>query len=76
MEICCQENDKPVSPTKCSKSLDILHYSMRIEPEAVHQARIAAVTKKKTLGRWLEEVIAEKLEREKENFGQPAGNGA
>ena len=39
--------------------------SIRIDPEAVHQARVAAVTQKKTLGQWLEEAIAEKIEREK-----------
>ena len=38
--------------------------SIRINPEAIHQARIAAVTQKKTLGQWLEEAIVEKIERE------------
>ena len=38
--------------------------SIRINPEAIHQARIAAVTQKKTLGQWLEEAILEKIERE------------
>ena len=39
--------------------------SRRIDPNAVHQARVAAVGAKKTLGQWLEEAIAEKIEREK-----------
>jgi len=38
--------------------------NIRIDPNAVHQARVAAITQKKTLGRWLEEAIAEKIERE------------
>jgi len=39
--------------------------SIRANPEVLHQARIAAVTSKKTLGQWLEEAIMEKIEREK-----------
>ena len=39
--------------------------SIRANPEVLHQARIAAVTQKKTLGQWLEEAIVEKIEREK-----------
>jgi len=39
--------------------------AIRIDPEAMHQARIAAVTDRKTLGQWLEEAIAEKIERDK-----------
>ncbi len=39
--------------------------SIRIDPNAVHQARVAAVSVKKTLGQWLEEAIAEKIERDK-----------
>jgi len=38
--------------------------SIRANPEVLHQARIAAVTHKKTLGRWLEEAIMEKIKRE------------
>jgi predicted HicB family RNase H-like nuclease len=38
--------------------------SIRIDPEALHQARVAAVGSRKTLGQWLEEAIAEKIERE------------
>jgi predicted HicB family RNase H-like nuclease len=38
--------------------------SIRIDPDILHQARIAAVTQKKTLGRWLEEAIVEKIKRE------------
>jgi predicted HicB family RNase H-like nuclease len=39
--------------------------SIRVDPEVLQQARIAAVTSKKTLGKWLEEAIMEKVEREK-----------
>jgi len=37
--------------------------SIRINPEAIHQARIAAVSQRKTLGQWLEEAITEKIEK-------------
>ena len=36
-----------------------------MSPDALHQARVAAVTAKKALGEWLEEAIAEKIERDK-----------
>jgi len=38
--------------------------SIRISPDIIHKARVAAVTQKKTLGQWLEEAIEEKIERE------------
>ena len=38
--------------------------SIRIDPEVLHQAKIAAVTARKTLGEWLEEAIKQKIERE------------
>ena len=38
--------------------------SIRVDLDVLQQARIAAVTQKKTLGRWLEEAIMEKIERE------------
>jgi len=38
--------------------------SIRMNPEVLHQARVAAVSQKKTLGQWLEEAIVEKIERE------------
>jgi len=38
---------------------------IRVKRELLHQARVAAVTQKKTLGQWLEEAILEKIEREK-----------
>ena len=37
---------------------------IRIKPDVLHQARVAAVTTKKTLGVWLEEAIQEKIQRE------------
>jgi predicted HicB family RNase H-like nuclease len=38
--------------------------SIRANPEVLHQARLASVSQKKTLGQWLEEAISEKIERE------------
>ena len=38
--------------------------SIRVNLDILHQARIAAVTQKKTLGQWLEEAIMEKIEGE------------
>lgn len=37
--------------------------SIRIDKDTLHQAKIASVTAKKTLGEWLEEAIKEKIER-------------
>jgi predicted HicB family RNase H-like nuclease len=39
--------------------------SIRIDLDILHQARVAAVTQKETLGQWLEGAILEKIEREK-----------
>jgi len=36
-----------------------------MKPDILHQARVAAVMRKKTMGQWLEEAIVEKVEREK-----------
>jgi predicted HicB family RNase H-like nuclease len=38
--------------------------SIRVNPEVLHQARIAAVTEEKMLGQWLEEAILEKVAKE------------
>ncbi len=38
--------------------------TIRICEDAYHQARVAAVTSKKSLGQWLEEAISEKLAKE------------
>ena len=38
--------------------------SIRVDLDILHQARVAAVTQKKTLGHWLEEAIVEKIDRE------------
>ena len=38
--------------------------SIRINLGILHQARVAAVIQKKTLGLWLEEAIVEKIGRE------------
>ena len=51
--------------------------SIRMNPDALHKARIAAVTARKTLGKWLAEATSEKLQRERESNReqavQPAG---
>ena len=39
--------------------------SVRVDLDVLHQARVAAVTQRKTIGQWLEEAILEKVEREK-----------
>ena len=41
------------------------NFSIRIDPNALQQARKAAVMQKKTLGQWLEEAILEKVGRER-----------
>jgi len=38
--------------------------SIRIDPEILHKAKIAAVTEKKTLGDWLGEAIKCQITRE------------
>jgi len=38
--------------------------SIRVDLDILHQARVAAVTQKKTLGQWLEEAIVEKIDGE------------
>ena len=38
--------------------------SIRVDPDILHQARVAAVIQRKTMGKWLEEAILEKIERE------------
>ena len=45
------------------------NFSIRINPDALHQARIRAVTEKKTLGKWLEVAITEKIERDTHKGG-------
>lgn len=46
--------------------------SIRILDGIYHQARVAAVTSRKSLGLWLEEAISEKLERDSPP-SQPGG---
>jgi len=38
--------------------------NVKINPEALHKARVEALRSKKLLGEWLEEAIREKIERE------------
>ena len=42
--------------------------NIRIRPSVLHQARIAAVIQKKTMGQWLEEAIIEKINREQKQI--------
>lgn len=42
--------------------------SVRVDPQVLHQARIAAVTAKKTLGKWLEESILEKIQSQEVQY--------
>jgi predicted HicB family RNase H-like nuclease len=37
--------------------------NVKIDPEALHRARVQALIEKRTLGEWLEEAIDEKIER-------------
>ena len=39
--------------------------SVRVKLDILHQARVAAVIARETLGQWLEEAVVEKIEREK-----------
>ena len=39
----------------------------RVDPEILHKARVRAVMQKKTTGRWLEEAIIKKLDKEEES---------
>ncbi len=48
--------------------------SIRIDPMIKQKARVAAVTSNKTLGKWLEEAIMEKIIREKHHeYYSPTG---
>jgi predicted HicB family RNase H-like nuclease len=44
--------------------------SVRVDLDTLHQARVAAVIQKKTLGKWLEEAIIEKIERDQKGGGK------
>ncbi|GAJ14707.1 unnamed protein product [marine sediment metagenome] len=47
-------NEKPVRKPR----------NVKIDPQAIRSARIEAIRSERTLGEWLEEAIAEKIERE------------
>ena len=49
-------NEKPVRKPR----------NVKIDPEALHRARVEALRERKTIGEWLEEAIDEKIERIKE----------
>ena len=40
--------------------------NIKINPDALHKARVEALRSKKTLGEWVEEAIDEKIERANE----------
>jgi len=44
--------------------------SIKMKPSVVHRAHQKAKEEGKTLGRWIEEAIEEKLEREQKNVGK------
>ena len=50
-------------------------YSIRMDPEAVRRARVAALMARKNLGEWLEEAIDEKLDREQADGKEPKETG-
>lgn len=50
--------------------------SIRANPDILHQARVAAVLQKKTLGQWLEEAIVEKIERERKPVQETEDEGS
>ncbi len=43
------------------------NFIIRINPDALQQARQAAVNQEKTLGQWLGEAIKEKIQREQKS---------
>ena len=47
--------------------------TIRIDDGVYHRARIAAVTSRTSLGRWLEGAIVEKLQREYPEDSYPEG---
>ena len=42
--------------------------SVRVDPQVLHQARVAAVTANKTLGKWLEEAILDKIKSQEVQY--------
>ncbi|MBA7518147.1 hypothetical protein ES705_10213 [subsurface metagenome] len=52
-------------------------HNVKINPDVPHEAHIEALRSKKKLGKWLEEAIEEKIEREQKNLKQkrPAATG-
>jgi len=40
------------------------YYNVKIDPEALHRARVQALIEKKMLAEWLEDAIEEKIARE------------
>jgi len=51
-------NEKPVRKPR----------NVKIDPEALHRARVEALRERKTIGEWLEELIEEKIEREEKKL--------
>ena len=46
-------NEKPIRKPR----------NIKIDPEALHRARVEALRSRKTVGEWVEEAIDEKIER-------------
>ncbi len=46
--------------------------TIRMDEEVYHRARVAAVVSRKSLGRWVEEAVLEKLRREGDGYSIPA----
>ena len=51
-------NEKPVRKPR----------NVKIDPEALHRARVEALRSKKMVGEWLEDAIEEKIEREQKKL--------
>ena len=77
--MCCQEGlDKCVNMyyTLAMRRKEERPVSaIRVKPDILYQARVSAVTQRKTLGQWLEEAIAEKIERESAQANARKGEG-
>ena len=48
--------------------------SIRMRADLYHQARVASVVARKSLGQWLEEAIREKLVRERDGANSTPGS--
>jgi len=53
-------NEKPIRKLR----------NVKMNPEALHRARVEALRGRKTLGQWLEEAIDEKIKREQKRLNR------